>query len=158
MVKQWCYQNMTYAVTKNQDLLKIKKCIEMHLKQPGFTFSVCGPFTKKEFKNLKNRRWDTNYIYKNEFDKACFQYHMAYGDFKDLTRRTASDKILRDKVFNIAKNPKYDRFQRELDSLVYKFLIKNPQVVVLICVQINLLLIMKITLNYTNQLLKKFKK
>ena len=68
---------------------------------------------------------------------------MAYGDFKDLTRRTASDKILRDKVFNIAKNPKYDRFQRELDSLVYKFLIKNPQVVVLICVQINLLLIMK---------------
>ena len=83
---------------------------------------------------------------------------MAYGDFKDLTRRTASDKILRDKVFNIAKNPKYDRFQRELDSLVYKFLIKNPQVVVLICVQINLLLIMKITLNYTNQLLKKFKK
>ena len=83
---------------------------------------------------------------------------MAYGDFKDLTRRTASDKILSDKVFNIAKNPKYDRFQRELDSLVYKFLIKNPQVVVLICVQINLLLIMKITLNYTNQLLKKFKK
>ena len=83
---------------------------------------------------------------------------MAYGDFKDLTRRTASDKILRDKVFNIAKNPKYDRFQRELDSLVYKFLIKNPQVVVLICVQINLLLIMKITQNYTNQLLKKFKK
>ena len=83
---------------------------------------------------------------------------MAYGDFEDLTRRTASDKILSDKVFNIAKNPKYDRFQRELDSLVYKFLIKNPQVVVLICVQINLLLIMKITLNYTNQLLKKFKK
>ena len=83
---------------------------------------------------------------------------MAYGDFKDLTRRTASDKILRDKVFNIAKNPKYDRFQRELDSLVYKFLIKNPQVVVLICVQINLLLIMKITQNYTNQLLEKFKK
>ena len=83
---------------------------------------------------------------------------MAYGDFKDLTRRTASDKILRDKVFNIAKNPKYDRCQRELDSLVYKFLIKNPQVVVLICVQINLLLIMKITQNYTNQLLKKFKK
>ena len=68
---------------------------------------------------------------------------MAYGDFKDLTRRTASDKILRDKVFNIAKNLKYDRCQRELDSLVYKFLIKNPQVVVLICVQINLLLIMK---------------
>ena len=134
---------MTYAVTKNQDLLKIKKCIEMHLKQPEFTFSGCGPYTKKEFKNLKNRRWDTNCIYKNQFDKACFQYHMAHGDFKDLTRRTASDKILRDKVFNIAKNPKYDRCQRELDSLVYKFLIKNPQVVVLICVQINLLLIMK---------------
>ena len=46
---------------------------------------------------------------------------MAYGDFKDLTRRTASDKILRDKAFNIAKNPKYDGYQRGLASMVYKF-------------------------------------
>ena len=46
---------------------------------------------------------------------------MAYGDFKDLTRRTASDKILCDKVFTIAKSPKYDAYQRDLPSMVYKF-------------------------------------
>ena len=62
---------------------------------------------------------DTSYIYKNELDKACFQHDMAYGDFKDLARRTASDKVLRDKTFNIAKNPKYDGYQRGLASVVY---------------------------------------
>ena len=46
---------------------------------------------------------------------------MAYGDFKDLTRRTAFDKIVRDKAFNIAKNPKYDGYQRGLASMVYRF-------------------------------------
>ena len=50
---------------------------------------------------------------------------MAYGDFKDLTRRTASDKILRDKAFKIAKNPKYDGYQRDLVSMVYKFFDKK---------------------------------
>ena len=49
---------------------------------------------------------DSRYIYQNELDKACFQHAMAYGDFKDLTRRTASDKILRDKAFSLDKNPK----------------------------------------------------
>ena len=49
---------------------------------------------------------DTNYIYKNELDIACFQHDMAYGDFKDLATRTASDKVLIDKAFNIAKNSK----------------------------------------------------
>ena len=57
---------------------------------------------------------------------------MTYADFKYLTRRTASDKILRDKAFNIAKNPKYDGYQRGLASMVYKFLIKSREVVVLI--------------------------
>ena len=57
---------------------------------------------------------------------------MACGDFKDLKRRTASDKILNiAKPFNIAKNPKYDWYQRGLASMVYKFLIKSPRVVVL---------------------------
>ena len=46
---------------------------------------------------------------------------MAYGDFKDLPRRTAADKVLRDKAFNIPKNPKYGRYQRGLTSMVYKF-------------------------------------
>ena len=69
----------------------------------------------------KKETGDSRYIYQNELDKACFQHDMAYGDFKDLTRRTASDKILRDKAFNIAKNPKYDGYQRGLSSIVYKF-------------------------------------
>ena len=50
---------------------------------------------------------------------------MAYGEFKDLARRTASDKILRDKAFNIAKNEKYDGYQRGLAALVYKFFDKK---------------------------------
>ena len=84
---------------------------EMHLKQPGFTYSACGPFTKNIERIQKFKETgDTNYIYKNELDKACFQHDMAYGDFKDLARRTASDKVLRDKAFNIAKNPKYDGY------------------------------------------------
>ena len=79
---------------------------EMHLKQPGCTYSACGPFTKNKerIQKFKETR-DTSYIYKNQLDKACFQHDMAYGDFKDLLRRTASDKILRDKAFNIAQNP-----------------------------------------------------
>ena len=67
----------------------------------------------------------SRYIYQNELDKACFQCGMAYGDFEDLTRRTALDKILRDKAFNIAKNPKFDGYQRKLGSLVYKFFDKK---------------------------------
>ena len=85
---------------------------EMHLKQPRFTQSACGPFTKnKEIIQKCKEKGDTSYTYKNELDKACFQHDMNYGDFKDLKRRTASDKILRYKAFNIAKNPKYDGYQ-----------------------------------------------
>ena len=65
--------------------------------------------------------------YKNELDKACFQHEMAYGGFKDLAKRTASDKVLRDKAFNIAKNPKYDGYQRGLASMVYKFFDKKSK-------------------------------
>ena len=64
---------------------------------------------KERIQNLK-KTGDLNYIYKNELDKACFQHGMAYGDFKDLKRRTASNKLLRDKAFNIAKNLKYDGY------------------------------------------------
>ena len=62
---------------------------------------------------------DSRYIYQNELDKACFQLDMVYGDFKDLTRTTASDKILCDKAFNIAKNLRYDGYQHGLNSMVY---------------------------------------
>ena len=81
---------------------------EMYLKQPGFTYSTSGPFTKNKesIRQFKATR-DTNYYYKLELDKACFQHDMASGELKDLERRTASDKVLRDKEFNIAKDPKY---------------------------------------------------
>ena len=65
---------------------------------------------------------DSRYIYQNELDKACFQHDMAFGDFKDLTRRIASNKILRDKAINIVKNIKYHGYQRILASVVYNFL------------------------------------
>ena len=85
---------------------------ERNLRQPGFTYSTCEPFTKNKERIQKcEETADSRYIYQNELNKACFQHDMVYGDFKDLTRRTASDKILRDKAFNIAKNSKYDRYQ-----------------------------------------------
>ena len=68
---------------------------------------------------------DSRYIYQNEVDKACFQHDLAYGDFKDLARRTTSHKILREKAFNIAKIPKYEGYQRDLASMVYKFFDKK---------------------------------
>ena len=77
---------------------------EMHLRKPGFTYSACGPFTKnKERIQELEKTGDSRDIYQNELDKACFQRDMAYGDFKDSTKRTVSDKILRDKAFNVAK-------------------------------------------------------
>ena len=95
---------------------------EMHSKQPAFTYSACGPFTKnKERIKRFMQTGNTNFIYKNEFDKACFQHDMAYGKSKDLVKRTQSDKVLKDKAFKIASNPKYDGYQRGLASMVYKF-------------------------------------
>ena len=95
---------------------------EMHLKQPGFTYSACGPFTKSKQRIRKfMETGDTKYIYRNELDKACFQHKMAYGDFKDLKRRTQSGKVLKDKPFKIASNPKHNGYQRGLVSMVYKF-------------------------------------
>ena len=95
---------------------------EIHLRQPQFTYSACGPFTKHEQKNQKFKETgDTNYIYMNELDKACFTHNAAYSDNKDLTKRTIADKILKNKAFNIAKDQKYDGYQRGLASMVYKF-------------------------------------
>ena len=77
----------------NKFLLADDKCMpEMHVKQPGFTYSAYGPFTKNKERIQKFKETgDTSHIYKNELDKARFQYGMAYGAFKDLKRRTASD-------------------------------------------------------------------
>ena len=95
---------------------------EIHLRQLQFTYSACGPFTKHEQRIQKFKETgDTNYVYKNELDKACFVHDAAYSDSKDLTKRTVADKILKNKAFDIAKNPKYDGYQRGLASMVYKF-------------------------------------
>ena len=93
----------------------------MHLKQPGFTYSAYGPFTKNKEKIDKFMQTENkDFIYKNEPDKACFQHDMVYGKSKDLVKRTQSDKVLKDKVFKIASNPKYDGYQRRLASTVQK--------------------------------------
>ena len=103
----------------NKFLLAGDKCMpEMHLRQPGFTYSACGPFTKnkeriKKIKETGNLR----YIYQNKLDKACFQHEMAYGDLSNL--------VLRDKAINIAKDPKYDGYQRGLVSMACNFFDKR---------------------------------
>ena len=105
-----------------------KFMLEMHLRQPGFIYSACGPFSKNKQRIKKFKETgDASYIYKNELDKACFQHDMAYGDFKDLAKRTVADKVLRDKAFKIASDKKYDGYQRGLASMVYKFFDKKSQ-------------------------------
>ena len=102
------------------------KMPEMHLRQPGFTYSACGPFTKNKERIEKfMQTGNTDFIYKYELDKPCFQHDMTYGKAKDLVRITQSDKILRDKAFKIASDPKYDGYQRGLASMVYKFVDKK---------------------------------
>ena len=99
---------------------------EMHLRQPRFVYSACGPLTrhKERIKEFK-RTGDTGYIYRNELDKACFQHDSAYADHKDLINRTEADKVLRDKAYDIVSNPKYDGYQRGLASMVCKFIDKK---------------------------------
>ena len=109
--------------TINKLLLARDKLMpEIHLRQPQFTYSACGPFTKHEQRIQKFRETrDRNYIYKKKLDKACFVHDAAYSDSKDLTKRTVADKILKNKAFDTAKDPKYDGYQRGLASMVYKF-------------------------------------
>ena len=99
---------------------------EMHLRQPRFTYSVCETLTKNKEKIQKFRETgDSRYIYQNKLDKACFQHDMAYGDFKDLSRRTVSNKLFRDKSFSIAKNRRCEGYQRRPASMVYNFFEKT---------------------------------
>ena len=99
---------------------------EMHLRQPQFVYSACGPFTrhKERIKNYK-QTGDTRYIYRNELDKACFQHDSAYADHKDLINRTKADKVLKDRAYNIASNPEHDGYQRGIATMVYKFFYKK---------------------------------
>ena len=82
---------------------------EMHLKQLGFTYSACGLFTRNKERIEKFMlTGNPDFIYRNELDKACFQYNTACGKSKDLAKRTQSDKVLRDKAFKITGDPKCD--------------------------------------------------
>ena len=122
---------------------------EMHLKQPGFTYSACGPFTKNKERIEKfMQTGNTDFIYKNELDKACFQHDMAYGKSKDLAKRTQSDKI--------ASDPKYAGYQRGLAS---SFLIKNPLRLINLVEVVSLI---NQIINWQNELhktiIRKFKK
>ena len=93
---------------------------EIHLRQPQFTYSACGSFTRHVERIQKFKETgDTNYVFKNELEKPCFVHDAAYSDCKDLTKRT--DKNLKNRAFDIAKDPKYDGYQRGLASMVYKF-------------------------------------
>ena len=99
---------------------------EMHLRQPQFVYSACGPFTrhKERIKEFK-RTGDTRYIHRNELDKACFQHDSAYANHKDLINKIEADKVRKDKAYNIASNPEYEGYQRGLASMVYKFFDKK---------------------------------
>ena len=91
-----------------------------------FTYSACGPFTKNKERIEKfMQTGNTDFIYRNELNKACFQHDMAYSKSKDLAKRTQSDKVLGDNVFKIASDPNYDRYQRELAPMVYKIFDKK---------------------------------
>ena len=126
---------------------------EMHLKQPGFAYSACGPFTKNKERIEKfMQTGNTDFIYRNELDKACFQHDMAYGKSKGLAKRTQSNKVLRDQVFKTATEPKYDGYQRRLASMVYNFLIKSLVQVVLPLNQI-----INLQMNFIGRLSKKLR-
>ena len=79
---------------------------------------------KERIKKFK-QTGDTRHIYRNELDKACFQHDFAYANHTDLINGTKSDKILRDKAYNIASNLEYDGYQRGLASMVYKIFDKK---------------------------------
>ena len=88
--------------------------LEMFLRQPGFRYCVCGPFTKNRNRIHKlKERGVLQYIYETEIGKACFQQDMEYGNFKDLPKKTASEKILCNRAFNIAKKLKYNVYKED---------------------------------------------
>ena len=134
---------------------------ESHLKQTSFTYSACDPFTKNKDRIEKSMQtWNTDFIYRSELDKACFQHDIAYGKSKDLAKRTQSVKVLRDKAFKIAINPKYDGYQRGLTSMVYKFFNKNlVEMVLTLRLQISLLLnqIINLQMNLTGRLFENLR-
>ena len=99
---------------------------KLHLKQLGFTYRACEPFTKHRERIQKFRETgNLKHLYRNKLEKACFSHDATYSDTKDLAMRTISDKILKDRAYEIATNWKYDGYQRALASMVYTFFDKK---------------------------------
>ena len=104
----------------------INSCLKCTQENPNLLIVHVDRFFKNKERIQKFKETgDTSYIYKNELYKACFQHDMAYGNFKDLTKRTFADKVLKDKAFKIVSDQKYDGYQRGLPSMVYKFFDKK---------------------------------
>ena len=95
---------------------------ELHLKQPGFTYSAWGAFTTHR-ERIQNFRETGNlkHLYRHELDKACFAHDAAYSESKDLAKGTILDNILKERAYEIARNCGYDGYQRALAGMVYKF-------------------------------------
>ena len=99
---------------------------ELHSKEPGVTYNACGRFTKHLERIQKFRKTgNLKHLYRNELDKACFPNDPAYSDSKDLAKRTISDKILKHRAFEIARNCGYDGYQEALACMVFKFFDKK---------------------------------
>ena len=99
---------------------------ELHLKQPEFTCSACGPLTKHRERIQKFRgTGNVKHLYRNKLDKACFAHDEAYSDSKGLAKKTISDKILKNRAYAIARNHGYDEYQRALPTWFISFLIRK---------------------------------
>ena len=127
-----------YQIVNKYLLAGDKFMPEMHLRQPGFTYSACGPFTKNKQRIQKfMETGDTNYIYKNKLDKVCFEHDMAYGKYKDLEKRTQSDKVLNTKLLKLQTIQNMMDIKEDQLQLSISFLIRNKKEVVLTLCQIN---------------------
>ena len=86
---------------------------KLHLRKSGFIDSVCGSFSKPcERIQIFRKTGNLKHIYKNELHKVCFAHDAANPDIEDLAKRIVSDKILKDRAYEITMNPKYDWCQR----------------------------------------------
>ena len=92
-------------------LIRDKFMPELDLKQPGFTYSACGPFTK-HLERIQKFRETVNlkHLYRNELNEACSAHDAVYSDNNDLAKKTISDKILKDRAYEIARNCGYDGY------------------------------------------------